>query len=469
MHTSNTSPISASRQDASKLERADLVIIGNGIAGLTAAVETCRLAPTTSVVVVSDQQYPTINTPALKQYAAGKLEPEQLLAFPQGIERGLGIHVVHGHVERIESQNQLIGISGGRSLGYKSLVVATGSRPNGLAPQTPNGQMDGVLTLHRLEDYRDLRRRLPLVQQAVVIGGGVHAVETVMALRSWQIQTHWLVRSGHFMPKLLDQSASNLILDHMRALGVQIHTQTEVVGVIGRLGTVAGVLTNHQELLPCQLVVCCTGTRANTALADACTEPLLHKNGILVNEKLQTSIQNIYAAGDVAALENPQTGKYEPRPQWYAAVQQARMIAAVLTGREDKVPPFGAYWHATHVGKLSLLTVGDPLGGNETGLVEESRGTSYRRIAIANDRLVGYLSLDRTPSDGLAIKRIIDEGISIREIKDELLRPDFDARAYLAQRKSYYASVLASTTTTQMRIPVVPNTLLSRGPIGAFA
>src|SRR5579859_910262 len=178
MHTSNTSLISASRQDTSKLERADLVIIGNGIAGLTAAVETRRLASTASIVIVSDQQYPTINTPALKQYAAGKLEPDQLLAYPQGIERALGIHVVHGHVERIDAQNQFIGISGGRSLGYKSLVVATGSKPNGLAPQIPNGQMDGVLTLHRLEDYRELRRRLPQVQQAVVVGGGVHAAET---------------------------------------------------------------------------------------------------------------------------------------------------------------------------------------------------------------------------------------------------------------------------------------------------
>jgi NAD(P)H-nitrite reductase large subunit len=466
MHTSNTSLISASQQDTSKLERADLVIVGNGITGLTTAVETRRFAPNISIVVVSDQKYPTINTPALKQYAAGKLEPEQLLAYPQGTERALGIHMVHEHVERIETRDQLIGVSGNRYFGYKSLVVATGSTPNGLAPQIPNGQMDGVLTLHRLEDYRELRRRLPHVQQAVIIGGGVHAAETVMALRKWQIQTHWLIRSDHFMPKVLDQSASNLILDHMRTLGVQIHTQTEVAGIIGRLGTVAGVLTNHQQLLPCQLVLCCTGTRANTALADACTEPLLHKNGILVDEKLHTSIQNIYAAGDVAALKNPQTGKHEPRPQWYAAVQQARMIAAILTGHEDKVPSFGAYWHATQVGKLSLLTIGDPLGGS--GLVEESRGASYRRIAVANDRLIGYLSLDRTPPDGLAIKRIIDEGISIREIKDELLRPDFDARAYLAQRKSYYA-VLASTAAPQMRLPVVPNMIFSQGAAGAFA
>jgi NAD(P)H-nitrite reductase large subunit len=309
---------------------------------------------------------------------------------------------------------------------------------------------------------------LPQVQRAVVIGGGVHAAETVMALRKWQIQTHWLIRSNHFMPTVLDQSASNLLLDHMQTLGVQIQTKTEVAGIVGRLGTVAGVFTNHQELIPCQLVLACTGTRANTALAEACTEPLLHKNGILVNEKLRTSVPNIYAAGDVAALKNPQTGKYEPRPQWYAAIQQARMIAAILTGHEQDVPRFGAYWHATHVGKLSLLTIGNPLGGNEAELVENSRGNSYRRIAIANDRLIGYLSLDHTPPDGLAIKRIIDEGISIREIKGELLRPNFDARAYLAQRKSYYA-VLSSTNTPKTHISAIPNMAYSESAVGVFS
>ncbi|GLV58217.1 hypothetical protein KDH_50500 [Dictyobacter sp. S3.2.2.5] len=414
------------------------MIIGNGIAGLTAAIEARRLAPEKRIVIITDQIHPTINTPALKQFAVGKLTREQLLAYPAGTERTERIHIVNSRVTEIHAQSKYVTLSGNRGFGYDSLLIATGSSPQGLPRSTPGRNFDGVLTLHRLQDYLDLRRRLGEVSEAVVIGGGVHAIETVMGLLYWGIHVHWLIRGKTFMGKVLDEYASEIVLNNVRRSGATVHLETEVTGIVGRVGAVAGVITNHQEMLPCQMVLSCTGTQAATQLAISCSVPMMHKNGIMVDDKLRTSVRDIYAAGDVAALKNPQTGNYEPRAQWYAAVAQGRIAGSMMVGHKELAQqPFGVHWHATHLGELSMLTVGEPISKDPrlTTLTDTSQG-GYRRMTMLDDRLVGYLSLGSAQPDSLAIKRLMDEGISVRNIVKPLLKGQFDSRAYLSHQRS---------------------------------
>ena len=439
----NRAIVPAQQQKAVKpyLDSADIVIIGNGIAGLTAAVEARRHAPDKRIVIVTQQIHPTINTPALKQFAIGKLTREQLLAYPAGTERAERIHVVTARVEEIHAQSKYLTLSGKRGFGYGSLLIATGSSPQGLPNSMPGRDFDGVLTLHRLQDYLDFRRRLAEVNEAVVIGGGAHAIETVMGLVHWGIHVHWLIRGDTFMRGMLDQPASEMVLGRIRKQGIEIHTSTEVMGVIGRVGSVAGVITNQQQMIPCQMVLSCTGTQAATSLAERCTLSIRHKKGIIVDDKLRTSVPDVFAAGDVAALKNPQTGNYEPRAQWYAAVIQGRIAGAILTGHDELArQPFGVMWHATHLGELSMLTVGDPLiESNNVQTLTDNSANGYRRITIEGDRLVGYLSLGIAQPDSLAIKRIIDARLSVSNVIKPLLKGKFDARQYLSAQRSRLA------------------------------
>ena len=117
-----------SQKSMGTLDSADLVIVGNGIAGLTAAIEARRLAPDRSIVIMTSQSHPTINTPALKQFAVGKLTREQLLAYPAGNERSQRMHVVHAHVEEIRAREKYLCLAGERGFGYGSLLLATGSQ-----------------------------------------------------------------------------------------------------------------------------------------------------------------------------------------------------------------------------------------------------------------------------------------------------------------------------------------------------
>jgi NAD(P)H-nitrite reductase large subunit len=422
-------------------ERADIVIIGNGIAGLTAAIEARRYDANKRIAIMTDQLHSTINTPALKQFAANKLKHEQLLSYPPGTAQSLNIDIISARVEGIHAESKYLDLDRNRTFSYGKLLIATGSQPNGLPEEIPGRTFDGVMVLHRLKDYQDLRRRLPEVRKAVVIGGGTHANEMVMTLLYCGIRVHWLLRGKTFLSGTLDSTASELVLNKVRRAGAIIYTETAITAVVGRLATVAGVMTNAGEMIPCQLVLCCTGIYPAQDLAKQCTAPMMFKNGILVDGRLRTSVPDIYAAGDVAALPNPQTGDYERRAQWYSAVVQGKTAGAMMVGRTEIAPElFGVTWHATQLGKLAMLTVGDPLGAGKyerTTIYTDTSGGGYRRLAVAEDRLVGYLSVGTTQADGLSIKRLIDEGFSIRDLLKPLLKGKFDAHRYLIRAKAH--------------------------------
>src|SRR5207302_739299 len=114
--------------------------------------EARRLAPDASIVMITAQSHPTINTPALKQFAIGKLTQEQLLAYPAGTELAQRISMINAYVEAINAQEKFVCLEGGRGFGYGSLLLATGSKAAGLPHGMAGRNFDGVVTLHCLED-----------------------------------------------------------------------------------------------------------------------------------------------------------------------------------------------------------------------------------------------------------------------------------------------------------------------------
>ncbi|WP_052887872.1 NAD(P)/FAD-dependent oxidoreductase [Thermogemmatispora carboxidivorans] len=420
---------------------ADVVIVGNGIAGLTAAIEARRFAPESTILVLTEQCYPTIHTPALRQVLSGRVSRSQLLAYPEGTEQARGIKVGIARVEVIDAVERRLLVAGGGVVHYGILLLATGSVARGLPEGLPGAALDGVLTLHRLPDYLDVRRRLREVREVAVIGGGVHGAETVMSLLHIGKRVHWFIRGSYCLPRLLNRVAAELVLRHVERAGALVHLESEVIGFVGRVGELAGVATADGRVIPAQLALVCTGTRPALDLATRSTLPLVYEEqqGILVDGRLCTSVPGILAAGDVAAWRHPLSGFYRSQPSWHAAVLQGRVAAATMTGQvvTQVSEVIGAPWQATRLGSLSILAVGDPLAeAAEVKVLTRHGKQSYHRLALVGDRLVGYLALGKAQPDALAIKRLIDEALPVGVIQDALLRGDFDARAYFAQLRS---------------------------------
>lgn len=423
--------------------QADLVVVGNGIAGCIAAIETRSHAPDAHITIITEQNHPTINTPALKQFGAGRLELEDLLAYSAGTEQQLGIRVIHQRAIALEPTRHQVRLANGSAVHYRSLLLATGARAIHLATSVPGHDFDGVLALHTLENYLDLRRRLPTTSSAVVIGGGYHAAETAMLLRRHRIKVTWLIRSRSLLPRLLDPAASDLLLRQVRRDGVETRLETEIAGVVGRMGTVAGVVTTENEYIPCEIVIAAIGTQPNTDLSHDTSMQAKDGLGICVNERLQTAERDIYAAGAVAAIRDPQTGQNDARGQWYFAVQQGRLAAAAITGASISsnaaMGAVGNFWHATQFDKLSVLVAGAPMLTEQDHPANEvmtnGSGSFYRRIVVRHGHLVGYLAVGGSQEGSLSIKRLIDERISVEEIKRQLITADFDVRSFFTQQR----------------------------------
>ncbi|HEX6541460.1 MAG TPA: FAD-dependent oxidoreductase [Ktedonobacterales bacterium] len=441
--TSGVRPAPARARNPQATDRADLIVIGNGIAGCVAAMETRQYAPDARILVVTEQTHPTINTPALKQFGAGKLELDQLLAYSAGTQQQLGIGMVHQRVAAIDPSSHQVRLADGSDIQYHSLLLATGATATHLPQEMPGRNFDGVVTLHTLSDYLDLRRRLASVSSAVVIGGGYHAAETAMLLRHHRVKVTWLIRGRGLLPRQLDPVASDLLLRRVRRQGVDIRLETEVAGVVGRMGIAAGVMTTDNAFIPCELVVTAIGTQPHVALAQGTPIDAQEGHGIRVNARLQTTARDIYAAGAVAAVLDPQTGQYDARGQWYFAVQQGRLAAAAITGlpgaEEAALGAVGNFWHATRFDKLNVLVAGAPMLSEQDDPDNEVQtngsGSFYRRIVVRHGHLVGYLAVGTKLPPGLSIKRLIDERINIDEIRRKLLTEDFNLRSFFTHRR----------------------------------
>jgi NAD(P)H-nitrite reductase large subunit len=162
-----------------------------------------------------------------------------------------------------------------------------------------------------------------------------------------------------------------------------------------------------------------------------------------VNGRLQTTARDVYAAGAVAAIQDPQTGDYDARGQWYFAVQQGRLAAAAITGlpgsEDAALSAVGNFWHATQFDRLNVLVAGAPMLSErddpDNEVLTNGSGAFYRRIVMRHGHLVGYLAVGSNLPPGLSIKRLIDERIDIEEIARKLLAEDFDVRSFFTQRR----------------------------------
>ena len=344
---------------------------------------------------------------------------------------------------KLDTVARQVQLSDGQKIKYGRLLLATGAHPAGLPASCPGRDFDGVLSLHRLEDYLDLRRRLLEATSVVVIGGGYHAAETAILLRHWKVRVTWLIRGESFLSQMIDEVAGQMLLRHIQRLGVDVRLETEVAGIVGRIGSVAGVVTKDEDFIPCQIVAVCTGTAPATELAEGTGVSLSTKHGLKVNERLQTAVPDVFAAGDVAAILNPQTGRHAPRAQWYSAFQQGRLAAAALTGASipsgAEAGVLGCFWHATQLGEMCVLAAGAPmlseLDHRDNEVLSRGSARFYRRLVVRDNRLIGYLALGERQPGGQAIKRLIDERINIQEIARLLLTEDFDVRSFFTRRR----------------------------------
>ncbi len=394
------------------------IIAGNGVAGVTAAQAIRRADPEADLHIYSAEPYFYYRRPQLPAYMAGEIEEAELYYRPPEWYREQGIHVhLNNPVVELSPPTHQVRLGDGSTSHYDRLLLATGGWA--WTPPIEGTDRRGFFTLRTLDDARAIRAFATSVRRAVVIGGGLLGLEAARALGALGLEVTVLEFAPHLMPRQLDREGAAVLDQILRRAGIHILTGVVTEAVLGD-GAVSGVRLKDGREVPAELVLCSTGIRSETTLARQAG--LTVQRGVVVDEHLETSAEDIYAAGDVAEAGGVVYGIVP------AAIEQARVAAA------NMVKPGSATYHGT-LTATTLKVVGAELTSlgecvvEDEGLLQLRRADveagRYRKLAIREGRIVGAILLnDRERT--LPIRRLIEQGTDVSAWVDRLLDDDFD-------------------------------------------
>jgi NAD(P)H-nitrite reductase large subunit len=341
-------------------------IIGNGIAGITAA-EILRAENAQAVItVIADDPYPAYYRPALKDYLAGRVNEDKLWARPTNFYQKHSIRFLRERVIGIQVEQHMIEFQSGQRLAYQHLLLAQGAQASRLS--CPGVNLQGVLTLRTVADYQRVESCLSQVKRVVVVGSGTLALETIETLRHRGYQVVHLLRKQILWSEILDATASDLVLQQEQRDGVEVRQGEEIAEISGQHGQVSGVVTTNGKQIPCELVLIAIGI---DPIIDFVTRSgIACRRGIMVDASMRTIAPDIYAAGDVLETTDYLTGRSRVIGQWYPAIQQARAAAYAMLGILDTTRSFLAstFYNASFLYGLNFASVG------LTTLRQENRG-----------------------------------------------------------------------------------------------
>jgi NADPH-dependent 2,4-dienoyl-CoA reductase/sulfur reductase-like enzyme len=348
------------------------IIVGSGAAGIAAAEAIRCHDPAGQITLLSEEPQGYYSRPGLAYYLTGEINERQLYPFSDADFRRLGFRPKVAPVARIHARAHRLELSEGSFLPYDRLVIATGSAA--VRSKAPGEDLKGVVKLDNMGDalgILKMARRKMLA--AVVVGGGITALEIVEGLVSRRVKTHYFLRRDRYWHNILDDTESRIVEERMREHGVQLHFNTELAEILGRNGQVSGVLTVDGRAIPCGLVAIAIGVRPRAELAQA--SGLAVDRGILVDECLQTSHADIFAAGDVAQVFDPFSGKSVVDTLWGPARGQGTVAGMNMVGLRTPYSKPVAF-NVTRLAGLTTTIIGMVGKGRDDDLVSIARGDS---------------------------------------------------------------------------------------------
>ena len=348
------------------------VLIGLG-PGAIAAAEAIRGADAAAeIVVVGADPHGYYSRPGLAYYLANEVPEKWLRPFTAGELAGLRLTIINARVAAIDPGGHRVTLDGGRELEYDRLLIATGS--TAIPTRVPGADLDGVVKLDDLDDARDIIRRCHDAKAAVVVGGGITALEIVEALHAHGVHVDYFMRQDRYWRNVLSETESHVVEQGLRDGGVTVHNFTELAGILGRDGRVTGVETGDGTRIPCDLVAVAIGVRPRIELAQAAG--LDCARGILVDDYLQSSAEDVYAAGDVAEAASHVTGRRTMEVLWNSAVVKGRTAGLNMATEPLHAYETGVPLNVTRLGGLHTTIIGTVGSGKDSDLEGLSRGDS---------------------------------------------------------------------------------------------
>ncbi|MBN1676186.1 MAG: FAD-dependent oxidoreductase [Kiritimatiellae bacterium] len=399
-----SAPPAAGRGAGPSGGRDPVVIVGAGIAGLSAAETLRRAAPGTPVTLVSDEPALPYYRLNLTRYLAGEVAADALPVHPRSWYPDNGIELLAGEqVLGLDLPGRTVQLRGARTIRWQKLILAMGAHP--FVPPIPGADREGAVGLRNVADADYILAKIGAGAECVCVGGGILGLETAGALAKRGARVTLLESHAWLMPRQLNAKASALFETHVRALGIDVRKAARTAEIAGGRHVAAVVLEDGTRI-PAGLVVITTGVRSNTHLARKAA--LEVNRGIAVDNALRTSAPDVYAAGDVAEHRGVVYGLWSP-------AQYQGSIAGLNAAGEATT--FGGLPRANSLKVLGLdmLSIGtvQPEDGSYRMLEHVSDGRLFQFI-FRDGRMAGAVLMGDT-AIAPAVKKAVESGLDCSE------------------------------------------------------
>ncbi|MFQ5582849.1 MAG: NAD(P)/FAD-dependent oxidoreductase [Calditrichia bacterium] len=310
-----------------------LVILGNGITGITCARHVRKRSNMKITVISAETDYFFSRT-ALMYIYMGHMKYEHTKPYEDGFWEKNRINLVRGYVTQIDTDKKILLLEDGKKISYDILLVSTGSKSNKFG--WPGQDLPGVQGLYSLQDVELMEENTRNINRAVIVGGGLIGIEVAEMLLSRQIPTTFLVREECYWDNILPRDEASMICHHIREHGIQLYTHTNLKEILaGPDGRVRAVVTEFDQEIPCQFVALTPGVHPNIDVVK--NSKIAVNRGVLVNDYLETNIPDVYAAGDCAEIiVEPEDRRNRIEQLWYTGRMQGKAVAKNICGEHTK-------------------------------------------------------------------------------------------------------------------------------------
>ncbi len=377
----------------------EYLIVGGSIAAASALTAIRKNTPQAEVRVVADEPVPFYYRPLIPYLLDGSRTADEIL-FAEHPPTVLGAELLHDQCIGVESKQHLVRLRSGRELRYGKLLLAAGGAPVMLLDDLPGAKSEGVFALRSLDDAVKIRQYLLHCKTVAIIGGGLVGIKAAEALFRAGLSVTVIEQQPHILALRADSFAADAIAERLRSKGMTLLTEEDSEEIVTSAGKVNTLRLASGRTVTADMVILAVGVKPNIDFLKNAGLEIEH--GIVVNQQMQSSVPDIYAAGDLIQFIDQADGKTVVSGLWSNAVHSGRVAGCCMSGGRAVLPPLLSVMNSTEIAGLPLLSAGvldDPQG--RYTVFAEACGNSYRKLLFDQNRLVGMIFLGQTERAGV--------------------------------------------------------------------
>lgn len=413
------------------------VIIGNSVAAVGAVEAIRKNDKKGEITIISSEPYFVYSRPLISDFLAGRVKEDEIFYRKHDFYKRNKVKTILGRKAiALNTKQRKVILEDKKEISYSKLLIATGGVP--FIPEIKGLDRDGVFTFTALDDAKKIKKYVQRVKRVVIIGGGLIGLKAAESLEELGIRVTVVELMDRILSAVLDKKSSQIIQKHLREAGIDIITNNTVEEIIGSDSLISGVILKDGKKVDCEMVLVAIGVIPSLELVKK-TKVKVNR-GILVNERMETNIPGIFAAGDVVEAYDLVYQARRLTPIWPDAYRQGSIAGYNMSGISQRDEgslqmnaiefyslPFTSVGLINPEDKFQITNPKSQAKAQKEYKVLTKHNVqekTYKKIVLKENVIVGAIFIGAIERAGI-ITGLIKDKTNVKNLKEELLEDNF--------------------------------------------